>query len=49
MLLLILGCKSAQINSPVCQVQFDLSDKGLFDLNLQNKRAIKSFCEICGK
>lgn len=49
MLILLLGCVSVQTNSAVCQVQFDLSDTALLDLNLQNKRAVKSFYEICKK
>ena len=49
MLILLIGCASVQANSPVCQVQFDLSDTALLNLNLQNKRAVKSFYEICKK
>lgn len=47
---LILGCKTTQRNNaPVCRVQFDLSDDALLQLNITNKRAIKSFYEVCNK
>lgn len=47
-LILILGCKSApRNNAPVCRVSFDLTDSALLQLNLQNKKAVKNFTEIC--
>lgn len=50
LMMLMLGCQTAQKNNaPVCRVNFDLTDEGLFGLNITNKRAIKSFTEICGK
>ena len=46
----MLGCQSVQRNNaPVCRVSFDLTDDALLQLNLQNKKAIKSFTEICDK
>lgn len=42
------GCAANRAsNAPVCRVSFDLTDDGLYGLNVQNKRAVKSFTEIC--
>lgn len=47
---LIIGCAHApRSNAPVCRISFDLSDDNLLSLNIQNKRAIKSFIEVCRK
>lgn len=46
--LLILGCKSVtRNNAPICRIKFDLTDSALLQLNLQNKKAVKSFTEVC--
>lgn len=45
---LILGCKSViKNNAPICRIKFDLTDTALLQLNLQNKKAVKSFTEVC--
>lgn len=49
-LFFISGCyKNIRNNAPVCRISFDLKDDALLSLNLQNKRAIKSFIEVCRK
>ena len=48
-LILISGCATVvKNNSAVCQtIHFDFNDDGLLNLNLHNKKAVKSFTEIC--
>ena len=48
LLLLTLGCTTLPVNNAsVCKISFDLHDAALLQLNLQNKRAVKSFYEVC--
>lgn len=41
------GCAALRSNSAVCRVQFDYTDEGLEQLNLQNLRALAAYKEIC--